>query len=166
MDAINLFDAIGYFTKLCTANKLAVQHEFHPCACSGINSLQEVLDEFRFHSAFFAVDDTNDGVTEQRSGGYFKKRTFTVFLLKSYTIDDMADRQASLNVCRQLFRQVHSRLIHDKENLDNEMIYMNTENIFSRELGKYFINGCTGLYFMVDVSEPTDLRYNEQEWME
>ena len=94
MDAINLFDAIGYFTKLCTANKLAVQHEFHPCACSGINSLQEVLDEFRFHSAFFAVDDTNDGVTEQRSGGYFKKRTFTVFLLKSYTIDDMADRQA------------------------------------------------------------------------
>ena len=155
MDAINLFDAIGYFTKLCTANKLAVQHEFHPCACSGINSLQEVLDEFRFHSAFFAVDDTNDGVTEQRSGGYFKKRTFTVFILKSYTIDDMADRQASLDVCRQLFRQVHSRLIRDKEDLNNELIYLNTENVFSRELGNGLDNVEAALMLMKD--KPRDL---------
>ena len=166
MDANNLFDAIGYFKKLCLANKLAVTYEFHPCTCSGIHSLQEVLQEFRYHSAFFAVDDTNDGVTEKRSGGYFKKRTFTVFLLKSYRIDDMDDRQKSLDVCRQLFRQIHSRLIRDKENLDNELVYLDTEKILSRELGRYFINGCTGLYFMAEVSEPTNLCYNEQEWTE
>lgn len=166
MDANNLFDAIGYFQELCSKNKLAKKHEFHPCTCSGIHSLQGVLQEFRYHSAFFAVDDTNDGVTEKRSGGYFKKRTFTVFLLKSYRIDDMADRQNSLDVCRQLFRQVHSRLIRDKENLDNELVYLDTEKIFSRELGRYFINGCTGLYFMAEVSEPTNLCYDEQEWEE
>ena len=166
MDAINLFDAVGYFSRLCKKNKLANEQGFFPCVCSGIHSLQEVLQEFRFHSAFFAVDDTNDGVTEERSGGYFKKRVFTVFLMKSYRIDDMEDRQKSLDVCRRLFRQIHSRLLRDKEDLDNEMVYLNTERIASRELGQYFINGCTGLYFMVDVSEPIDLCYNEQEWTE
>ena len=33
-----------------------------------------------------------------------------------------------------------------------------------RELVEYFISGCTGLYFMIDVSEPIDLSYNADEW--
>jgi hypothetical protein len=52
----------------------------------------------------------------------------------------------------------------DKERFDNNLIYMNTENVFSRELGQYFLNGCTGLYFMLDVSEPLELVYNKEEW--
>jgi hypothetical protein len=34
----------------------------------------------------------------------------------------------------------------------------------SREISEYFLNGCTGLYFMIDVSEPIDLQYNADEW--
>lgn len=166
MEALNLFDAIGYFKEMCQKNKLAKQHEFYPCICSGINSLEEVLDQFRKKSAFFAVDDTNDGVTEQRSGGFFKKRTFTVFIMKRYIFGDMADRQKSLDVCRQLARQVHSRMLLDREEMSNELVYLNTSNVYTRELGEYFINGCTGLYFMIDVSEPIDLRYNGEEWEE
>ena len=55
---------------------------------------------------------------------------------------------------------------------DDTNEYLLCENIpasirpYIRELGQYFINGCTGLYFMVDVSEPTNLCYNEQEWTE
>lgn len=164
MDTINLFDAIGYFKDMCLKNKLAKAHKFYPCVCSGINSLEEVLENFRRQSAFFAVDDTNDGVTERRSGGFFKKRTFTVFLMKKYTFNDMADRQVSLDICRQLARQVHSRMLLDREDMGNELVYLNTENVYMRELGEYFISGCTGLYFMIDVSEPIDLSYNADEW--
>ena len=123
---------------MCLKNKLAKTHGFFPCVCSGINSLEEVLENFRRQSAFFAVDDTNDGVTERRSGGFFKKRTFTVFLMKRYTFNDMS----------------------------NELVYLNTDNVYMRELGEYFINGCTGLYFMIDVSEPIDLSFNADEWEE
>lgn len=164
MDANNLFDAIGYFKDLCSKNKLAVANNFFPCVCSGINTLEDVMTNFRSQSAFLCVDDTNDGATEQTSGGYFKKRTFTVFLLKQYKLNDMADRQKSLDVCRQLYRQIHSRMIIDKENLNNELVYLNTENILSREFGEFFMSGCTGLYFMTDVSEPINLQYNSDEW--
>ena len=164
MDAVNLFDAIGYFKNMCSGNRLAKAHNFYPCVCSGINSLEEVLENFRRQSAFFAVDDTNDGVTERRSGGYFKKRTFTIFIMKRYTFNDMEDRQRALDICRQLARQVHSRMLLDGEDLTNDLIYLNTDNVYSRELGEYFINGCTGLYFMIDVSEPIDLSYDADEW--
>lgn len=56
------------------------------------------------------------------------------------------------------------RMIVDSDRLDNELIYLHTENILSRELGQYFLNGCTGLYFMIDVSEPVDLKFDESEW--
>ena len=129
-------------------------------------ALKRFFRIFGVESAFFAVDDTNDGVTEKRSGGFFKKRTFTVFLMMRYRISDMAERQAALEVCRRLFRQVHSRMLVDRENLDNELVYLNTDNVYSRELGEYFISGCTGLYFMIDVSEPVSLIYDSDEWEE
>lgn len=166
MDTNNLFDAIGYFKRMCNKNKLAKAHKFFPCVCSGINSLEEVLEGFRKQTAFFSVDDTNDGVTEFRSGGFFKKRTFTIFLMKRYKFNDMEDRQVALDICRKLYRQVHSKLLRDKQDMNNELVYLNTENVYSRELGEYFINGCTGLYFMIDVSEPINLMYNPDEWEE
>lgn len=164
MNTNNLFDAIVYFKALCNRNKLAKANNFYPCACSGINSLQEVLENFRRQSAFFAVDDTNDGVTERRSGGFFKKRTFTIFIMKRYKIDNMADRQEALDICRELSAQVHSRLLRDREEMNNELVYLNADNVYTRELGEYFISGCTGLYFMIDVSEPIDLTYKDEEW--
>lgn len=86
--------------------------------------------------------------------------------MKRYTFNDMADRQASLDICRQLARQVHSRMLLDREDMSNELVYLNTDNVYMRELGEYFINGCTGLYFMIDVSEPIDLSFNADEWEE
>lgn len=164
METNKLFDAISYFKGMAEKNKLAKCMGFHPCTCSGINSLEEVLANFRTKSAFLAVDDTNDGVTERRSGGFFKKRTFTVFLLKQYRYDDMSDRQDALDICRQIYRQIHSRLLKDKERMNDSLVYLNVDNIYTRELGEYFISGCTGLYFMIDVSEPINLMYDEHEW--
>lgn len=167
METNKLFDAISYFKNIAGKNRLAKANGFYPCACSGINTLDEVLAKFKKESAFISVDDTNDGVTERRSsGGFFKKRTFTVFIMKRYKYGDMANRQVSMNICRELSRQMHSRMLKDRENMGNKLIYMNTDNVYSRELGEYFINGCTGVYFMVDVSEPINLMYDATEWDE
>lgn len=164
MDAKNLFDSEIYFGGLCAGNRLAREHGFHFCTCSGIENLQGPLAEFRNKAAFFCLDDTNDGtLIRGRNGGWFKNRTFTVFLLHRHD-GSMADRKAKLTLCRDLFRQLASRMLVDQESLDNELVYLQTENIMCSELGQHFLSGCTGLYFMVDVAEPIDLVYNSEEW--
>lgn len=77
----------------------------------------------------------------------------------------MKDRAEKLDICRQIFRQFHSRMIRDKymyEDMDKS--FLNVSQIYARELGEYFISGCTGLYFMTEVSEPINLCYKEDEW--
>lgn len=166
MDDINFFDPHAYFRRLTEQNKLAQLHQFKPCSCSGIDSLDDMLTEFRSTSAFVCVDDTNNAATENRGGGWFKHRVFTVFLLIRYRFDDMADRKTKLNICRQLFRQMHSRMIRDKAMRDNELTYLNVDRVMSREIGRYFMSGCTGLYFTVDDYEPINLVYDAGEWQD
>lgn len=167
MDAKSFFDAEQYFSGICAKNKLASDYSFKFCTCSGIETLQGPLEKFRTVNAFFCVDDTNDGALFQgKSGGWYKKRTFTVFIMHRYTFGTETSRQEALAVCRNLFRQVVSRMIVDSYDMKNELIYLHTETILSRELGQYFLNGCTGLYFMIDVSEPVDLKFDESEWTE
>lgn len=166
MNAKEFFDSEKYFSSLCDRNKAARQHGFKFCTSSGIESLQGPLDRFKTDSAFFCLDDTNDGqLFRGKSGGWYKRRTFTVFLLHRYRFDDEADRAAKLAVCRALFRQVMSRMIIDADDLGNELVYLHTENVMARELGQYFMNGCTGLNFMLDVSEPVDLVFDPEEWL-
>lgn len=165
MDSKTFFDTEKYFSGLCDRNLLAIEHGFKFCTCSGIESLQGPLEMFRKTSAFFCVDDTNDGAMFRgRNGGWFKQRTLTVFILHRYKFGDMTDRAKWLGVCRDLFRQVISRMIVDANDMQNDLVYLHTENIMSRELGQYFMNGCTGLYFMIDVSEPCNLVYDKNEW--
>lgn len=164
MDGINFFDVHAYFTRLASQNKLARQQGFYPCSCSGINSLEDVLQHFRSQKAFVCVDDTNDAAIQCRNGSWYQRRVFTVFIMIRYQMMDMKDRAAKLDICRQLFRQIHSRMIVDKHNSDGDLAYLNVEDVMVRELGEYFISGCTGLYFTIDNFEPINLCYNEQEW--
>lgn len=165
MDALSFFDAEKYFGGICQSNIYAQDNGFRFCTCSGIESLQGPLDRFRTDKAFFCLDDTNDGAMFQgRGGGWYKRRTFTVFIVRRYNIKDEADRARQLGICRRLFRQVASKLLVDADDKQNDLVYLHVDNILSRELGQYFMSGCTGLYFMVDVSEPVDLKYREDEW--
>lgn len=165
MNAKQLFDYIGYFETLWQSNKLAQTENFKFCTCSGIETLQGPLQQFRTANAFFCVDDTNDGATFRgRNGGWFKKRTVTVFLMHRYNIKSMETYTAALDKCRTLFRQLLTRMLVDEDALSNEMVYLRTESVLSRELGQYFLNGCTGLYFMVEVAEPIDLTFDATEW--
>lgn len=165
MNTTEFFDAELYFASLCVSNKLAKEHGFRPCTCSGIQSLQGPLERFRTTNAFFCIDDVNDGQMFQgRGGGWYKRRTFTVFIMHRFTFGDEVDRRAKLSLCRQLFRQVVTRMLVDSKTLRSELIYLGVEDIRCRELGQYFLNGCTGLYFLVNVEEPVDLKYNPAEW--
>ena len=165
MNDKTLFDYIAYFKNLWQTNKLAQSNGFKFCTCSGIETLQGPLQQFRTANAFFCVDDTNDGITFRgTNGGWFKRRTLTVFLMHRFNIKKMDDYQAALAMCRELFQQIYSKLLIDEDALSNDMVYLRTENILSRELGQYFLNGCTGLYFMVEVAEPVDLTFDNSQW--
>lgn len=167
MNAKTFFDAEIYFANLCAKNRLAQDHDFTFCTCSGIQSLQGPLERFRSSKAFFCFDDTNDGALFQgKGGGWYKKRTFTVFIMHRYKILDEDSRRDALGLCRDLFRQIMSKMILDADDMKNDLIFLHTDNVLSRELGQYFLNGCTGLYFMIDVSEPVDLVFDKSEWID
>ena len=78
----------------------------------------------------------------------------------------MKDRQAKMELCRKIFRQFMARMIKDKSDYvyDDKLEYLNLDNVYSKELGRYSMNGVTGLYFMINNDEPTDLEYNAEEW--
>lgn len=165
MNTTEFFDAELYFASLCVSNKLAKANGFKPCTCSGIQSLEGPLEKYRNTNAFFCIDDVNDGQLYQgKGGGWYKKRTFTVFIMHRYTFNNEEDRLAKLALCRQLFRQTATRMLVDAKKLRSDLVYLGVENIMCRELGQYFLNGCTGLYFMIDVEEPVNLTYNPEEW--
>lgn len=158
------FDGYAYFAQLCTKNKLSLQEQFKFCRVTGLGGMEEALANLKRERCFFCIDDTTDGATIRRSGGFYKRRVYTVFLLKRYKFGDMSAHRDALNVCRQLFDQIVSRMLIDKDKLDSDLIYMNTDRIHFREMEKYFLSGCAGIYFMIDVDEPLDLRYEAEEW--
>lgn len=162
-----LFDAFEYFERLGKENKLAVDSGFKTGQCSGIGGLQDMMAQFRKNSRFVLVDDTTSENTYTNGVGYFRKDVYTVFIVAEYSIDDMGDRQRKLDLCRRIFRQMHSRIIHDKDEMvyGDSLEYMKVDQVFSNEFPEYFMNGVTGLYFMIENEEPVDLQYQESEWI-
>lgn len=114
------------------------------------------------------IDDTNEGnVAINGDGSYRKVFTYTVWILMRYKEFDMNDRQEKLNTCRKIFRQFLSKIVIDKYDWQfKEYTYMLSDQIDSREIGAYFINGLTGVEFHLDVSEPLNLEFNYEEWNE
>ena len=164
MNTKTLFDFVGCIKDLTQQNRLANVHQFVPCTCSGIGYLEDVLSRLRNERAFVCVSDVCEESITRHGGGWFKRRVFTVFLLSRYNVRDTEDYHTKMTLCRELFRQFHSRFIVDEHRLQSELTYMAVDEIRSRELGGQFLNGCTGLYFMVALDEPTDLQYNQDEW--
>ena len=166
MDSENIFDALGYFEKLAKTNKLAIENDFFPCFCSGPDGIQDVMQNFSKHKNFIMIDDTTSQNTYSRGVTYFDKNVYTVFILAGHKWDDMKDREAKLNLCRRIFRQIHSKMIYDKTTMayGDMLEYLDVDSVYSKELPRYSMNGTTGLYLMVNNDEPVDLTYNNDEW--
>lgn len=163
--AKDLFPALDYFTQLAKSSRQAQDNKFYPCLCSGPDSIQGVMENFRKQQNFIMVDDTTSQQTFSNGVGYFRRDVYTIFILAHYRIDDMIDREEKLNLCRQIFRQFHSRLLHDRDELgDDRLTFLQLNNVYSSELPRYSYNGVTGLYFMIQNEEPIDICYDESEW--
>lgn len=165
MAQINSFDGELYFRDMAAKNKLCDSIGFKIGSCTGPESIQTVMAEFSGHGNFVLVDDTNDGRMFSNKVGRFMRRVYTVFILARYDWDDLEDRREKLELCRRIYRQFLSRVLKDRKRYDDEgRMFLNLDNMFYRELGRYSMNGVTGLYFMVENDEPTDLIFSADDW--
>ena len=163
--ASKFFDVKFYFNKMAAANKLAVAQNYKVVDCTGIETLEGVLAGFKSGMNFIAIDDTNDGrFFQSPSGGWFKRRTCTVFILSHYSIKDMNQRIERLDNCRELQRQFITRMVNDRYVNQSSMYTLGIEEIYYREFGALLVDGLTGTYFMINVDEPVDVSYKENEW--
>jgi hypothetical protein len=161
------FDALHYFVQLARQNRLCRQHGFRPVFCSGPDSIEGIMQEFQKTANFVCIDDTTDQNLYSEGVSYFKRRVYTVFILAAYRWDDMEDREAKLNLCREVFRQFVRRMIWDRaQREDDETAFLNVEKVYSKEFGRYTMNGVTGLYFMVENDEPESMEYEDEQQLE
>lgn len=159
------FDAFDYFSGLCNKLKKTKDNGYYPCKVSGIAAMEEVINAYKTQKAYFAIDDTNDGYTyKSTGGGYFDKKQYIVFILRKFALNNMDQQKEYLQECRDIYKSVCKKLIKDKT--AGKFLYLNTDRIPFYEIEGYGIAGCTGLYFIITVDEPTNLCYDTNEWYE
>ena len=129
-----------------------------------MGGVTEMLTEMRQRTAFVVTDDIVTGGTVQKSGAFFQRRTFTVHIVCRYRQGDEEDRKGKAQLCRELLRQLQSRLLRDEAQLHNNLAYIDLTRMPVADVGQYFLDGCTGLYFQVNFDEPIDIAYNAEEW--
>lgn len=157
-----MFNSVEYF-KTCTETLKLTKDTFVSRKISGIRNLEGIISD-RENDKFIAVDDTDDGYTYQGAGGgWFKRRTVTVFILQKYSITNMDERQERLEECRVIMKRFQSKIIADAQELE-ELLYLDKSRMPHFEIDEYFANGSTGLYFMISFNEPTDLQYDANDW--
>ena len=162
-----IFDALTYFETLAKKNKLCVENGFLPVFCSGPDSIEGIINNFQKTANFVCIDDTTDGNTYSEGVSYFHRSVYTVFILAAYRWDDMKDREDKLNLCREVFKQFVKRMIWDRtQREDDETAFLNVEKIYSKEFGRYTMNGVTGLYFMVGNDKPEEMEYEDEQQLE
>ena len=154
----------AYMERLVQANRLARREGFRSAVCSGVGHLEGLLEAWHDTERFVCTSDVCEGAALQRGGGWFMRRVFTVFVLARFDWGDSASQEAAMGLCRELYRQLLSRLLRDAEDAPPGLAYLNMADVRSTEIGGAFVNGCTGLYFMLAMDEPTDISYNPAEW--
>lgn len=160
------FNPIDYFLQLTEENLLCFENKFKGVRCSGPENIPALIDDYRKTANFVVVDDTTDNVVFGTRPGYQTRTVITVWILSQYDFNDNIEREQKLNLCRRVFKQFLSRMLVDFQNdeITRGVIFLDTDNITYKELGRYSLNGVTGLYFMANIDKPTDLRYDETQW--
>ena len=159
-----MWNAVSYFENL---NSILIAtngiHKF--CRVSGLDLLEDVLNNYSKDVAFTAVDDSDDGVTIQRGGAFFNRRAVMVYILKKYDFKSMLDREAKLNECRAIYQSLLSKVIRDSAVID-ELMFLDKTRFPYHELPGMFVAGTTGIYFMLTLEEPVNLVYNSICWVQ
>lgn len=162
-----MFDGISYLTALAKANRLAADNEFFIGLCSDLHAIEPMMTNYQTEANFVLVMDTVDGSMVGGRPGWFNRRVYTMAIIARHRWDDMADRQAKLQTCREIYRQMLSRMIVDRDEMeaDDELpAFLRTDNMAYREMEPYDMAGATGVVFTIRVDEPVNLEYNGEEW--
>lgn len=160
------FDIIAYLQGLVSRNRLATARGFTFSTCSGVQALEGLLTDMRDATRFVCVSDVTQGNTTYNGQSWSARRVATVFVLSRYELGNAASYAAAINECRALMNQLLSGMLHDAERIANETeASLRLDEVRSNELGGTFLDGCTGLYFMVGVDEPLDIAYKEEDWI-
>ena len=154
-----MFDPITYMQLLHSKLKLTSE-KYKFARVSGVAALEEVLEGFKRNKFFFAVDDSQDGVTFRGGGSYFERRTYTVYIIGRADYGNMDQRTEILTEAKTIFRSILTRLIKDKLTIP----VLSAENIRFFEVPPAFAFGSAGLYFMFTVENPVNLVYDAAAW--
>lgn len=157
-----MFDAKTYFSTLCSS-LLATKTDFLFGQISDNAYLEDLISGSKRNSNFFMLDDTEEGTTVNRSGAYFERRTYTVYLLSKFKINNMTDRHTKLLAIRSIYRKLLTKLILDHSEQANGIEYMSFP-IRYFEIPGYYTGGTCGIWFSVLLDEPVELIYNEADW--
>lgn len=158
------WDAGAFFERLTAVNKLAKQERFVFCRVSGLDGFEEAIAQMQTASAFICVSDIADGYTELHNSPR-TRRVKTIFLAMRHAPEDIHARSECMELMRELFRQLMSKLILEKTRLQENSIYIDPRISFN-EIDRYFFSGCACAYFQIAVDVHTDLRHNPDEWLE
>ena len=159
-----MWNAVEYFKSLNNRLKLT-GGKFILCRSTGLGNLEELLDKWQKYQNFTVVDDSDDGATIRRGGGYFNRRSVIVYILKKYNFKSQQDREEKINEVRQIYSKFLSRIIRDSQDIQ-ELAYLDKNRIPYHEVPGYFSVGTTGLYFVITIDEPIDLQFNNNDWDE
>lgn len=162
-----MFDGINYLLTLAKANKLAEDNAFHVGVCTDLHAIEPMMEQYQTSANFIMVMDTVDGSMVGGRPSWFNRRVYTVAIVARHQWDDMTDRNAKLNLCREIYRQTLSRLIADRNDFENDdelPVFMRTESMAYREMDTYSMAGATGVVFTLRIDEPANLEYNAEEW--
>lgn len=155
-----MFDPIVYMQTLHGKLKLTAD-KYKFARVSGVAALEEVLESFKREKFFFAVDDSQDGVTFRGAGGgYFERRQYTVYIIGRAEYGNMDQRLEILTEAKTIFRSVLTKLVKDKLSIP----VLSAENIRFFEVPPAFAFGAAGLYFIFTVENPVNLVYNAEQW--
>ena len=81
-----IFDSIAYFKQLAAECRTCRDYNFVATECSGPDSIQGVMQQFRKASNFIMVSDTVDSNTHSIGEGFFDRNVYTVWILAGYRL--------------------------------------------------------------------------------
>ena len=156
---------LTYLQTIIPQNRLFQDSGWVLSTCSGLEGLEGALQRLRTAHHHVCISDTTDSETFRRSGAWFLREVYTIFLTSRYdTRTSQRTYQQALQECREMRRQIISRLLKDEIELRQEMLFLDIDSFRSRDLGGYFLDAHTGLYFMVAFARPLDLTFKPTEW--
>lgn len=165
MQVFTEWDATLYFRTLTEQNILAKEHGFDFVPVPSIAAAFALAESRTKTVAHVAFCETSDGSTRQgESGGYFRRKVYTVFIVYRADIKNEADKQAKLGICRALRDQFYSRLITEAEELEAATSYIFQQSIQERDTPTFTLDGSVATFFNLEFDIPLDLRYNPAQW--